>query len=274
MLTYDELNAQNDEITELTNVLNLLLTDRLLCDSHVTAELFCRLVERVRDHMEITDKKIYTQLLVSGNEHISTMANRFMGGSKEIKRIFSEFVRQWCDMKKQQLMVTDYEEFASITNEMLLASSLRGKTEDRDIVAYLIDSQINDFRTTLFRQTMFAEFELLIHRQVEQGESLSSDWLNNTYMNLVKLYHGDAFEYDAEDSLIQTEWARIPHFYYNFYVYKYATGLASAASISSSIINGEEGTIDRYINFLCVKIGYIFQNNIHFSGFFSYSDHF
>jgi len=118
MLTYDELNAQNDEITELTNVLNLLLTDRLLCDSHVTAELFCRLVERVRDHMEITDKKIYTQLLVSGNEHISTMANRFMGGSKEIKRIFSEFVRQWCDMKKQQLMVTDYEEFASITNEM------------------------------------------------------------------------------------------------------------------------------------------------------------
>ncbi len=163
-------------------------------------------------------------------------------------------MHSWFSRKNQPYHTSDYRilvaEVASITNEMLLASSLRGKTEDRDIVAYLIDSQINDFRTTLFRQTMFAEFELLIHRQVEQGESLSSDWLNNTYMNLVKLYHGDAFEYDAEDSLIQTEWARIPHFYYNFYVYKYATGLASAASISSSIINGEEGTIDRYINFL------------------------
>lgn len=118
MLTYDELNAQNDHITELSNVLRLLLTDRFLCDSSITAELFCRFVERVRDHLEITDRKLYTQLLTSGDSHVTTVANRFMGGSKEIKRIFAEFVKKWCNMKKQQLMVADYDEFASITDEM------------------------------------------------------------------------------------------------------------------------------------------------------------
>ncbi|WP_456404415.1 hemerythrin domain-containing protein [Thiolapillus sp.] len=118
MLTYEELNKQNDHITELSNVLRLLLTDRFLCDSTVTAELFCRFVDRVRDHLEITDRKLYTQLLTSGDNHITTVANRFMGGSKEIKRIFAEFVKKWCDMKKQQLLVTDYDEFARITDEM------------------------------------------------------------------------------------------------------------------------------------------------------------
>ncbi len=163
-------------------------------------------------------------------------------------------MHSWFSRKNQPYHTSDYRilvaEVASITNEMLLANHLRGRTEDRDIVAYLIDSQINDFRTTLFRQTMFAEFELLIHRQVEQGGSLSADWLNKSYLNLVELYHGDAFEFDAEDSLIETEWARIPHFYYNFYVYKYATGLASAASISSRILNGDEGIVEGYLNFL------------------------
>ena len=163
-------------------------------------------------------------------------------------------MHSWFSRKNQPYHTSSYRilvaEVASITNEMLLANHLRNNTEDSNVIAYLIDSQINDFRTTLFRQTMFAEFELLIHRQVEQGGSLSTKWLNNTYMQLVKLYHGDAFEYDDDDSLIETEWARIPHFYYNFYVYKYATGLASAASISSRIINRETGVVDGYLNFL------------------------
>ncbi len=163
-------------------------------------------------------------------------------------------MHSWFSRENQPYQTSDYRilvaEVASITNEMLLANHLRSQTEDKDIIAYLIDSQINDFRTTLFRQTMFAEFEMLIHARVEDGGSLSTDWLNKTYFNLVKLYHGDAFEYQEEDLLIATEWARIPHFYYNFYVYKYATGLASAASISSRIINGDEGVIESYLNFL------------------------
>lgn len=163
-------------------------------------------------------------------------------------------MHSWFSRKNQPYHTSNYRilvaEVASITNEILLASHLRDRTEDTDIQAYLIDSQINDFRTTLFRQTMFAEFELLIHRHVEQGASLSANWLDKEYLNLVKLFHGDAFEFDAEDSLIETEWARIPHFYYNFYVYKYATGLASAASISSRILNGDGGVVEDYLNFL------------------------
>ncbi len=163
-------------------------------------------------------------------------------------------MHSWFSRKNQPYHTSDYRilvaEVASITNEMLVASHLMSKTEDKDIIAYLIDSQINDFRTTLFRQTMFAEFELLIHRQVEEGGSLSSDWLNKTYLDLVMLYHGDAFEYDTDDKLIRTEWARIPHFYYNFYVYKYATGLASAAAISSRILNDGQNVVDGYLSFL------------------------
>ncbi|RKZ04234.1 oligoendopeptidase F [Candidatus Fermentibacteria bacterium] len=163
-------------------------------------------------------------------------------------------MHSWFSKNNQPYHTSDYRilvaEVASITNEMLLANYLRRKTDDSDMIAYLIDSQINDFRTTLFRQAMFAEFEMLIHNQVEQGGALSREWLNKTYYDLVKLYHGDAFEYDSDDSLIETEWARIPHFYYNFYVYKYSTGLASAASISSRIINGDTGVVEKYINFL------------------------
>ncbi|MCK5787014.1 MAG: oligoendopeptidase F [Candidatus Sabulitectum sp.] len=163
-------------------------------------------------------------------------------------------MHSWFSRKNQPYHTSSYRilvaEVASITNEMLLANYLRNNTEDSNVSAYLIDNQINDFRTTLFRQTMFAEFELLIHRRIEQGGSLSTKWLNTSYLNLVKLYHGDAFEYDEDDSLIETEWARIPHFYYNFYVYKYATGLASAASISSRILNNEAGVVQGYLNFL------------------------
>jgi len=163
-------------------------------------------------------------------------------------------MHSWFSKTNQPYHTSDYRilvaEVASITNEMLLANYLRKNTDNKDIIAYLIDSQINDFRTTLFRQAMFAEFEMLIHDQVEQGGALSKDWLDKTYYGLVKLYHGDAFEYDTDDSLIETEWARIPHFYYNFYVYKYSTGLASAASISSRIINGDAGVVEKYLHFL------------------------
>ena len=163
-------------------------------------------------------------------------------------------MHSWLSRKNQPYHTSDYKilvaEVASITNEILLASHLKNNSSDDKVIAYLIDSQINDFRTTLFRQTMFAEYELLIHERVESGGSLSSDWLSETYMDLVKLYHGDAFEFDAEDYPIRTEWARIPHFYYNFYVYKYATGMSSAASIGSRILAQEPEAVQKYLKFL------------------------
>jgi oligoendopeptidase F len=141
-------------------------------------------------------------------------------------------------------------EVASTTNEMLLVDLLSRRLTDPMEKAYLLDHLIGMFKGTLFRQCMFAEFEMLTHEHVETGGSLTSDWLNQTYFGLVRDYHGDAFDFDGEDAPIAWEWARIPHFYYNFYVYKYSTGLASSVDISARILRGEPGAVQSYLEFL------------------------
>lgn len=131
MLTYDQLNAQNDRITELTNVLDNLLSDRLLCDSTVTSELFFRYVDKVKEHLELTDSKLYSQLLTQGDTDITNTANRFMGGSKEIKRIFAKYLKKWCQLQKQQLLVRNYEEFTEETKEIfeMVLDRIQDETE-------------------------------------------------------------------------------------------------------------------------------------------------
>ena len=140
-------------------------------------------------------------------------------------------------------------EVASITNEMLLIDRL-SRDAGREMKAYLLDHLVNNFRTTLFRQTMFAEFEKLVHERVEQGGALNPEYLNSTYGGLVRDFHGDSFDYGGDNGLIEGEWARVPHFYYDFYVYKYATGMASAICIADRILRGEPGAVDAYLDFL------------------------
>ena len=156
--------------------------------------------------------------------------------------------------KYQPYHTSDYRiivaEVASTTNEMLLVDLLLRRLNDDREKSYLLDHILGKFRTTLIRQTMFAEFEKLIHDHVEDGNSLTPDFLNSEYLALVRLYHGDSFAWDEDDELIATEWSRIPHFYLNFYVYKYATGLSSAVDISTRILAGEPGAVDRYMEFL------------------------
>lgn len=130
-------------------------------------------------------------------------------------------------------------EVASITNEMLLFRHLMGRATGPEERAALLNHLLTDFRSTLFRQTMFAEFERGIHEHVENGGSLTSAYLSEAYLALVRAYHGAAFRFDEADRMIRFEWARIPHLYYNFYVYKYATGMAAAADISSRILSSE-----------------------------------
>ena len=131
MLTYDQLNTQNDRITELTNVLDNLLSDRLLCDSTVTSELFFRYVDTVKEHLELTDSKLYSQLLTQGDNDITNTANRFMGGSKEIKRIFARYLKKWCQLQKQQLLVKNYDEFTEETKEIfeMVLDRIQDETE-------------------------------------------------------------------------------------------------------------------------------------------------
>jgi oligoendopeptidase F len=138
-------------------------------------------------------------------------------------------------------------EVASTVNENLLMKDLLQKETDPLMRKYLLNMHIESFRTTLFRQTMFAEFEALTHKTVEEGGSLTAQWLSQEYNKLNNKYFGPAL---AEDQYIQYEWARIPHFYRAFYVYKYATGYAAAAALSDAILKDGSPARDRYLDFL------------------------
>ncbi|MGM9677221.1 MAG: oligoendopeptidase F [Butyricicoccus sp.] len=138
-------------------------------------------------------------------------------------------------------------EVASTCNEALLMEYLLANTTDKRRRAYLINYFLEQFRTTLYRQTMFAEFELEINRRNERGESLTADALNTLYHELNVQYFGDGIVIDKE---IDLEWARIPHFYYDYYVYQYATGYSAAIALSRRILREGEPAVKDYINFL------------------------
>ena len=141
-------------------------------------------------------------------------------------------------------------EVASTANESLLTEHLLDVTEDRQTRAYLVDRYLDSFRATLFRQVMFAEFEWQIHRMVEEGGALTPDTLDEAYFDLVRLYYGDAIAFDEADRPISWEWARVDHFFYDFYVYKYATGMASAIALARRILRDGESARRRYLDLL------------------------
>lgn len=138
-------------------------------------------------------------------------------------------------------------EVASTVNESLLMHHLLDSEKDPEMRKYLINYYIEEFRTTLFRQTMFAEFEMLTHKEIENGGVLTAEWLCDVYDELNKQYFGPAL---SEDEYIKYEWARIPHFYNAFYVYQYATGYSAATAISAKILAEGEPARKAYIEFL------------------------
>lgn len=138
-------------------------------------------------------------------------------------------------------------EVASTLNEALLMNDLLNKTTDPRRRAYLLNHYLEQFRGTVFRQTMFAEFEMIVHGKVGMGESLTAEQLSEIYYDLNKKYFGDDI---IVDELIAMEWARIPHFYRPFYVYKYATGFSAAVSLSQQILEEGGPAVERYLEFL------------------------
>ena len=138
-------------------------------------------------------------------------------------------------------------EVASTVNEVLLLKYLLNTTEDKALKKYLLNYFMDMIRTTLFRQTQFAEFEERAHEMAEAGEPLNKDNLSALYDGLNKKYYGDAVTYDKEISM---EWARIPHFYRSFYVYKYATGITAAICIANKILSEGQPAIEKYFSFL------------------------
>ncbi|WP_159563991.1 oligoendopeptidase F [Streptococcus halichoeri] len=138
-------------------------------------------------------------------------------------------------------------EIASTTNENILTEALlKEVTDDKERFA-ILNHYLDGFRGTVFRQTQFAEFELAIHQADQAGQVLTSDYLNNLYATLNEKYYGLP---KAENHYIQYEWARIPHFYYNYYVYQYATGFAAASYLAHKIVHGQPEDIERYLAYL------------------------
>ncbi|NLO56730.1 MAG: oligoendopeptidase F, partial [Thermovirga sp.] len=153
--------------------------------------------------------------------------------------------------KSQPFQYGDYSiflaEIASTCNEVLLTDYLLKTAQDDKMRAAVINHYLDGFKGTVFRQTQFAEFEHLIHQADEAGTALTADFLSEQYGELNKKYYGDGLTFDPD---IANEWARIPHFYYNFYVFQYATGFAAATAFAQAILNEGQPAVDRYLSFL------------------------
>lgn len=153
--------------------------------------------------------------------------------------------------KKQDYYYSDnaifVAEIASTVNETLLNYYMLEHFKDINEKKNIINEMLDDIKNTIFRQTMFAEFELDIHNKCFNGETLNAEKLNNIYYDLIKKYHGKSIKYDED---IKYEWSRIPHFYSPFYVYQYATGLSIAITIATKIYNGDKEMLNKYLEFL------------------------
>ena len=156
-------------------------------------------------------------------------------------------IHSYLSNKNQPVIDAEYgifvAEVASTCNEALLMQYLLGKTTDKKERAYLINYFLEQFRTTLYRQTMFAEFELKMSRLIQNGESINAETACKVYHDLIRLYFGDDVVIDKQ---IDLEWARIPHFYYNFYVYQYATGFSAAIALSQKILKEGAPAVKAY----------------------------
>ena len=160
-------------------------------------------------------------------------------------------MHSWFSQNAQ--LFQDYEypiflaEVASTFNEELLTYHLLETTDDPKMRAYIINRQIDDLRGTLFRQTMFAEFEKIIHAMEESGDALTLDVFKSQYHKLLEAYFAEHLVLDPE---LDLECLRIPHFYHAFYVYKYATGISAAVALSQQVLSGQQAAVDAYLNFL------------------------
>ncbi len=160
-------------------------------------------------------------------------------------------LHSWHSCKAQPVCTSDYvifvAEVASTCNEVLLMRHLLGRTTDRAERAWLINHFLDSFKGTVYRQTMFAEFELMLGRMAEAGETLTADALSGKYLALNRLYFGPDM---VSDDQIALEWTRIPHFFYNYYVFQYATGFSAAVAIANRILTEGESAVRDYKKFL------------------------
>ena len=187
------------------------------------------------------DTKPYVLLNFEGKFHdVSTLAHE-LGHS----------MHTYYSCKNNPYQYSSYKifvaEVASTVNEILLNKYMYNKATDKNEKLFLLNQLLELFKSTIYRQTMFAEFEMNIHKRMENGEVLTEKMISDYYYSLNELYFGKDVHLD---DLIRYEWERIPHFYYDFYVYKYALGLSAACYIVDGILNNKENALENYLNFL------------------------
>lgn len=186
----------------------------------------------------------YVLMNFNGNfDYISTLAHEF-----------GHALHSWFSNRSQPYPLSHYPiflaEIASTFNETLLVNHLL-QTETNDLLKlYILDQYIESFRGTLFRQVLFADFELALHRAIEKGQTLTPEWLDKKYLELTRRYYGHHEGILKVDKYIENEWSSVPHFYYNFYVYQYSTGIIAATALAHMVLNGGKIEQNRYLDFL------------------------
>jgi oligoendopeptidase F len=163
-------------------------------------------------------------------------------------------MQSYLSNKKQPYPNADYPifvaEVASTFNEALLIDYMLKQIKDDNEKLALLGNYLEGIKGTVFRQSQFAEFELRVHELGEKGEAITGDRLNDLYMEITRKYYGHDKGVCVVDDEIKSEWAYIPHFYYNFYVYQYATSFTASAALSEKVLAGDKGSTDKYLDFL------------------------
>lgn len=191
-----------------------------------------------------------------GYDTVPYILTNFQGEYNDVSTLAHELghsIHSYFTRKENPYVYGDYSivvaEVASTVNEILLSKYIIENSKDKEEKQYVLDRLINLFKSTIYRQTMYAEFEKFIYEKRDNDEALTSDLLEEYFLELNKKYYGPCVIMDEE---IRYEWERMPHMYYNFYVYKYATGLSAASFIVENILKGDKEYLDKYLKFLSV----------------------
>lgn len=181
----------------------------------------------------------------------------YNGSFSEVSTLAHELghaLHSWHSDTTQPMPLADYPiflaEIASTFNETLLVQHLMKTEQDDRLKLFLLNEYLERIRATLFRQTLFAEFELAMHERVEAGQTLTADWLNAKYLELTRAYYGHDAGVMRVDEYIQSEWSSIPHFYMNYYVFQYATGIIASGALADAVLKEGAPARDRYLTFL------------------------
>jgi len=224
-------------------------------------EDYCKVVEKAFDDRWIDvypnkDKETgaYSGGIYDVHPYIKMNYNGEYDAVATLSHELGHALHSYLSSKEQPYINSNYSTFtaeiASTFNENLLMDYMLKNEKDDLFKLYIIDQYLDGARATIYRQTLFADFELAMHRQVEEGKSLTAEWLDEKYLNLTREYYGHDKGITQVDDYIECEWGNVPHFFLNYYVFQYSTGLISSMALFQNLKSGKEGALEKYLTML------------------------